>query len=86
MVKRMVIVVGLSLGVFWFAQGDGLLRMAADPWLVGVGGWGMVALGFLAVVLAAWWAPRARRSRPTFHPFRPPPLFRVEAHRRGPRR
>ena len=73
--------------ILW-QQGDspvfpGLLALGWMPRAVGIGGWSLVGLGFLAVALVALLGPRSRLSRPSLRPFRPPALFSMAFFRRG---
>ena len=68
-----------------FFRGDGLSHMAAAPQVVGIGGWGLVGMGFLTVALTALRGPGEEEPRPTLHPYRPPPLFRVISRRKNSR-
>lgn len=60
----------------------GLLALGMMPRVVGIGGWSLVALGFLAVALVALLGPRSRVSRPSLCPFRPAALFSMDFFRR----
>ena len=64
-------------------QYPGLLALGWMPRAVGIGGWSLVGLGFLAVALVALLGPRSRLSRPSLRPFRPPALFSMAFFRRG---
>lgn len=61
----------------------GLLALGLMPRLVGIGGWSLVGLGFLAVALVALLGPHSRQRRPSLRPFRPPALFSMDFFRRG---
>ena len=75
--KRVVWLLAACTGLVLFLRGDGLSYMAAAPQVVGIGGWGLVGMGFLTVALAALWSSRPREKRPSFWPYRPQGLFRV---------
>ena len=84
--KRVVWLLAACTGLVLFLRGDGLAYMAAAPRAVGIGGWGLVGMGFLPVALTALRGPGEGKSRPSLHPYRPAPLFRVVSRRKGARR
>ena len=51
--KRVVWLLAACTGLVLFLRGDGLAYMAAAPRAVGIGGWGLVGMGFLTVALTA---------------------------------
>jgi ABC-type antimicrobial peptide transport system permease subunit len=59
----------------------GLLALGMMPRVVGIGGWSLVGLGFLAVALVALLGPRSRVSKPSLRPYRPPALFSMDFFR-----
>ena len=84
--KRVVWLLAACTGLVLFLRGDGLAYMAAAPRAGGIGGWGLVGMGFLTVGLTALRGPGEGKSRPSLHPYRPAPLFRVVSRRKGARR
>ena len=75
--KRVVWLLAACTGLALFLRGDGLSYMAAAPQVVG--------MGFLTVALTALRGPGEEKSRPSLHPYRPAPLFRVVSRRKGAR-
>lgn len=69
--KRVVWLLAACTGLVLFLRGDGLAYMAAAPRAVGIGGWGLVGMGFLTVALTALRGPGEGKSRPSLHPYRP---------------
>ena len=55
--KRVVWLLAACTGLALFLRGDGLSYMAAAPQVVGIGGWGLVGMGFLTVALTALRGP-----------------------------
>ena len=84
--KRVVWVRAACRGRVFFLGGDGLAFWGGAPRGVGMGGWGLVGLGFLTVALTALRGPGEGKSRPSLHPYRPAPLFRLVSRRKGARR
>lgn len=84
--KRVVWLLAACTGLVLFLRGDGLAYMAAAPRAVGIGGWGLVGMGFLTVALTALRGPGEGKSRPSLHPYLPAPLFRLVSRRKGARR
>ena len=70
--KRVVWLLAACTGLALFLRRDGLSYMAAAPQVVGIGGWGLVGMGFLTVALTALRGPGEEKSRPSLHPYRPP--------------
>ena len=72
-------------GVLPLWLGERTFALPVPSWMVGVAGWSLVALGFLTVALTALRGPGEEKSRPSLHPYRPAPLFRVVSRRKGAR-
>ena len=63
--KRVVWLLAACTGLVLFLRGDGLAYMAAAPRAVGIGGWGLVGMGFLTVARTALRGPGAFSPAPS---------------------